>query len=79
MLDVMQFLCNDRKKIGWGYGCAGVTPREGQGGFPGGAVPSVDFSKEADGEWGSCRVGINVHPCTMMPKMAIRGHFPLGY
>ena len=43
----MQFLCNDKKKIGRGY--AGATPREGTGWLPGRAVPSADFSKEADG------------------------------
>ena len=30
-------------------GYAGATPREGTGWLPGRAVPSADFSKEADG------------------------------
>lgn len=56
-----------------------ATLREGAGRLAAWAVPSADFSKETDGDWGGCRVGVNVHPCTVTPKTAIRGRFSLGY
>lgn len=62
-----------------GGGLHRATLREGAGRLATRAVPSADFSKETDGDWGGCRGGVNVHPCTVTPKTAIRGRFSLGY
>ena len=44
-----------------------------------GAAHSGDFTKGAGEDCGEGRGGDNAHPCAVSPKMAILGHFTLGY